>query len=142
MNQLELKARDPVTAALPLGADDSNARAFDDWRQTPGGKRVLQMAYAISAGYAARYKRTGRLVSMKLVWELLRDSVAAVASKREAMKLEKVGGFTLNNNFTAYIARHIIAHKPQWDGLFQMRELGQRQPVKRKTVTVTEETFK
>lgn len=133
-NQLELPQREPSRYDLPVGANDKWAQKFDEWRQTPGGKRVLQMGYAIAARYASRYRRTGRRVSINLIWSLLRDNVVAVASKRRALQLEKVDGFALNDNFQAYAARHMMAHRPEWDGLFETRELGRRKLVERTTV--------
>lgn len=98
------------------------AEKFDDWKKTDGGRRVLQMAYAIAARYARRFKNSGRRVSMMLIWEMLRDNVAAVHSKRIALKLHKVDGFALNNNFRSFTAKHIISRRPEWDGLFEFRE--------------------
>lgn len=103
--------------------DLTMGQRFDEWKEKPGARRVLQIAYAICARYAKRHERTGRRVSMKLIWEILRDNVAAVQSRRTHLKLEKVDGFALNNSFTAHVARHIIAHRPEWDGLFEMRAL-------------------
>lgn len=101
---------------------DTVEMKFHHWRQTPGGKRVLQIAYAIAAGYARRFKRTGRIVSMKLIWEILRDNIHAICARRRYLKLEPVDGFVLNNNFTSLISRHMVRHKPEWDGLFEFRE--------------------
>jgi hypothetical protein len=95
---------------------------FAAWKSTPGGRRIMQMAYALAARYAARYERKERRVSMKLIWELLRDNVASVARSRGEMALPKVDGFTLNNNFTALIAREMLTNKPKWAGLFELRE--------------------
>jgi len=98
---------------------------FDRWAHTPGGRRVLQIAYAITAQYARRHKRTGRQVSIRLVWEKLRDSVGIIRSQlhRKGIKLEKEHGFALNDHFHSRLARHMLAHKPEWAGLFCLREL-------------------
>lgn len=122
--------------------DLTTGQLFDAWKETPGARRVLQMAYAIAAGYARRFQRNGRRVSMTLVFEILRDNVAAVISRRRGLKLEKVDGFVLNNNFRPYMARHIIAHKPEWAGLFEMRELTtetRSTPRKKRTIIVIDE---
>ncbi len=92
---------------------------FAQWKATEGGGKVLRIIYAITAGYARRYAKTGRRCSMKLIWEQVRDNVCYL---RKKMKLEKVDGFALNNNFHALVARHIINHRPEWDGLFELRE--------------------
>lgn len=96
---------------------------FERWKELPGARHVLRKAYAISAHYAARYRRTHRRVSMKLIWELLRDHISAVRSRSRAETLEQFEGYTLNNIFTPYMARHILAHKPEWAGMFELREL-------------------
>jgi hypothetical protein len=98
---------------------------FNDWKQTPGGAEILRIAYAITARYAARYLRTGRRVSIRLIWENLRDNVTHIRARRAAfahgLSGEK-GGFTLNDHHHAYLARHILNHKPQWSGLFELRK--------------------
>ena len=114
---------------------------FELWRETPGGKHVLKHAYRLTAGYANRYLRTKQRVSVQLVWELLRDRVKWIRAglKRRKIKLDKFDGFTLNNSFTAYVARHIIDHRPEWKGLFELREVGVVRQ-KRKVVVITEPT--
>lgn len=92
---------------------------FETWKATEGGGKVMRIIYATAASYARRFERTGRRVSVKLIWEQVRDNVCYL---RKRMKLEKVDGFALNNNFHALVARHIVAHRPQWDGLFELRE--------------------
>lgn len=39
------------------------------------------------------------------------------------MKLKKSYGYTLNNDYTAHIARHIMEHRRDLDGLFETREM-------------------
>ncbi len=97
---------------------------FDDWADSPGGRQVLRIAYARTSCFADRFKRTGRRVSIKLVWELMRDDIAFIKARTRAKGLtfHKVNGFALNNNFHAYLARHIVQHRKDWDGLFEMRE--------------------
>lgn len=100
------------------------AKQFATWKATPGGRRVLQMAYAIAAGYARRYARSGRRVSMRLIWESLRDNVGHIRARLKAQgaDLENWRGFRLNNNFHALTARHILDRRPEWAGLFELRE--------------------
>lgn len=109
---------------------------FEKWADSPGGRQVLRIAYAITARYAARFSRTGRRVSMKLVWEQLRDNVAFIRARMRAKKimLDRIRGFALNNNFHAHVARHILEHKPKWKGLFELRDLGAGR--KKRKVTV------
>jgi hypothetical protein len=98
---------------------------FDLWKATPGGAQVLCRAYRIAAGYGHRYQRTGQRVSMKLIYELLRDRVTGIRRelKRRGIVLKKENGFRLNNDFTAHISRHIISHRPEWAGMFELREI-------------------
>lgn len=96
---------------------------FEKWKVTPGARHVLRKAYAIAAHYAARYRRTHRRVSMKLIWELLRDHIKYVTVRAKPETLEQFEGYTLNNTFTAYVARHILEHKPEWKGMFELRDL-------------------
>ena len=99
---------------------------FNIWADSPGGRQVLRIAYAITAKYATRFLRTGRRVSMKLIYEIMRDNIAFIKARTRANGLvfHKVDGFALNNNFHAYMARHILTHKPKWAGLFETREVG------------------
>lgn len=100
------------------------ARQFDRWAHSPGGRQVLQIAYATAAPYARRFQRTGRRVSVRLVWEQMRDHLPFIKQRMLAkgIMLEKVNGFALNNNFHGYLARHIMSHRPEWAGLFELRE--------------------
>jgi len=54
---------------------------------------------------------------------LLRDHVSHVRAHAKPEVLAQFEGYTLNNIFTPYIARHILAHKPEWAGMFELREL-------------------
>ena len=101
----------------------TNRAKFEAWKQTPGGARVMQIAYGITAQYARRFQRTGRMASIKLIWEQMRDNIAHIKARMQArgISLDKQDGFALNNNFHAYIARHIMEHKAEWNGLFETR---------------------
>ena len=109
-----------MTDQLDLFSKTNRAK-FEAWKQTPGGARVMQIAYGITAQYARRFQRTGRRASIKLIWEQMRDNIAHI--KRRGVPLEKSEGFALNNSFTAYIARHIMEHRQEWRGLFETREI-------------------
>lgn len=112
-----------VQQLLELDLEKSSAEKFADWKELPGARHVLRKAYAIASHYARRYRRTHRRVSMKLIWELLRDHISYVRVRAKSEVLEQFDGYTLNNIFTPYVARHIIAHKPEWAGMFELREL-------------------
>ena len=51
--------------------------------------------------------------------------------------MEKVNGFALNNVFTAYVARHLMAHRQDWAGRFEKRKLNVKR-TKRKVVVIEE----
>jgi hypothetical protein len=112
---------------------------FEHWRVTPGGKRILRHIYAITAAYAARYHRTGRPVSFRLIWELTRDRLPAIRATAAArgIEIKKLDGFTLNDHCHAHVARHILAHRPDWSGLFELRELGAAR-TKRRIIVIEE----
>jgi hypothetical protein len=110
---------------------------FEAWRQTPGGKHILHLLYRKAACYAARYQRTGRRVSVRLLWEQLRDHVSHYGPKLKAKLPAKVDGYRLNDHFHAPAARHIIAHRPEWRGMFEFREIGKVR-VKRKVIVIEE----
>ena len=125
-----------ASAIQTLLFEPAIVQQFEAWKATAGGKQVLRIAYAITARYARRFQARGRRVSMKLVWELLRDNIAFIRARMRAkgIMLEKLDGFALNNNFHALVARHILEHRKEWAGLFELRELGAAR--KNRTVTV------
>jgi hypothetical protein len=114
---------------------------FQTWAHTPGGRHVMRHAYRITAGYAARYRRTGRRVSQRLVWEMLRDRIDWIREglQKRGLDVMKWDGFRLNDHFTAYAARSIVAHRPDWNGVFEFREVGKVR--KTRKVLVIEETI-
>lgn len=96
--------------------DPEIVQRFEAWKQTPGARKILQMAYALTAPYAETFQKTGQRVSIKLIWELLRYHVASDAG------LEPENGYRLNNDFTPLLSRHIVRHRPEWNGVFELRE--------------------
>lgn len=119
--------------------EPTNEQKFEAWKSTRGGAQILRLAYIIAARYARRYQASGRQVSMKLIWELLRDNVARNRERlrQRGIPLEKFEGFTLNNIFTAHVARHIMAHRPEWNGMFELREVNVPR-TKRKVLVIQE----
>ena len=115
------------------------ARRFEAWRQTRGGAHLLRHCYRIASGYVPRFKRTGRGVSQRLVWELLRYRLEWIKPglQKRGIEVTRENGFLLNDHFTAHAARHIVAHRPEWNGLFQLREIGKVRK-KRKVIIVEE----
>lgn len=118
--------------------DSTISAAFDAWRQTPGGKHLLKHAYRIAAGLLRRTP-PGQRLSVKLVWELLRHRLRWIKAglRRRGIVVQTVDGFALNNVFTAYVARHLMAHRPEWAGRFEVRELAAKRR-KRKVLVIEE----
>ena len=119
--------------------DRTIAQEFAAWKETPGGRFVLQMAYRLAAGQASRFIRYGQRGSVRLLWETLRYKIKWIRScaARKGVSLEKWGGYQLNDHFHAHVARHIVSHRPEWDGLFEMREVGRKRTTRK--VMVIEE---
>lgn len=99
------------------------AQQFDAWKATPGGRHILNLIYRRAAGYAARYQRTGRQVSVRLLWELTRDHVSHYSPQMRDKLPAKIDGYRLNDKLHAYVARHLVAHRPEWKGMFQFRKV-------------------
>jgi len=97
---------------------------FEYWKQQPGARQVLRRCYARAAYWSSRWRRTGIPISIKLIWEEVRQEIkeGRIRAKRRGVELKNYGGYRLNNNLTAPLARHIIEHKPEWAGMFETRE--------------------
>ena len=98
---------------------------FRDWKEKPGAGHVLRDIYALAAGYVAYWRRYSIPVSVKLLCEIERQRIKTRRARyRRWYKrdLPKSKGYTINNSLTGSIARHIVARRPDWDGLFEFRE--------------------
>ena len=115
--------RSAYSTLPPMHAAMTKEEQFAAWKQQPGAGQILRQVYRFAAPYGRRYVATGRGVSIKLIWELARDHVPAVRKRAKAMgiALADWNGYTLNNDFTAYVARHIIDRRPEWAGMFELR---------------------
>ena len=80
--------------------------------------------YRVTARYAVRSKATGIPVSVKLIWELVRDHIKHVRHRGDRLHYNapQWRGYTLNNSLTASIARHIMRHRPEFAGIFELRQ--------------------
>lgn len=118
--------------------DQTIAQLFAAWKATPGGRHLLKYAYAVTARLLSPLP-PGRLLSAKLVFELLRYRLPEIRARLAArgVSVDKVNGYALNNVFTAYIARHMMDRRPDWAGRFELRELNR--PRKKRKVIVVEE---
>jgi len=120
--------------------DPASAQKFEAWKLTNGGRQLLNWIYRDAAQFAARYLRTGQRVSMDYLYHRQRDRLRAIQLRlaRSGCALPKVGGYRLNDHFTAYIARHIMDRRPDWQGMFETREVGKPKLVKRTTIVKEE----
>ena len=113
--------------AVQLSLFDETApveQRFEAWVRTGGGNHILRDLYRLAAPYAQRWLRHGRKVSVRLLWETERDRIGYVRARlrRRGVTLRKEGGYALDNNFHALVVRHILAHRPEWAGMFEERE--------------------
>lgn len=108
---------------LPIS--DSLADRAERWIHSPGGRHVMRDLYALAAQYARVWKRTGIPVSMALLYEIERHRIKTVTARasRLGYRIKDEYGYTLNNSYSAYVARHIMARRDEWAGLFEVREL-------------------
>lgn len=115
------------------------AQEFAAWKETPGGRYILMTAYRLAAGQARRFQEHKQRGSIRLVWETLRYRLKWIraCAARKGVCLEKWGGYQLNDHFHAHVARHIMDHRPEWAGLFELREIGKAR-VKRKVLVIEE----
>ena len=113
------------TAPVVPTPESELQRQFDDWKATPGGRRVMADLYELANQYARVWRRTFIPVSMKLLYEIERHRIKTVTARAQSLgvRLTKSYGFTLNNSFTSLIARHIMDRRRDLDGLFETREL-------------------
>ena len=111
------------TAPVVPTPESELQRQFDEWKATPGGRRVMADLYALAAQYSKVWKRTGIPVSMKLLFEIERHRIKTVSSRAQMLGvlIGKDMGYSLNNNRSAYVARHMVDRRPEWRGLFEFR---------------------
>ena len=101
-------------------------QAFETWKQTVGARHILRHCYIEAAPFGARFKATGRRVSVKLIWELVRDRYHEVRIRcaRRGIKPSRIEGYAMPNAFTPYVARHIESRRPEWAGMFVKQPVG------------------
>jgi hypothetical protein len=112
------------------------AQQFEEWKDSAGGAWILERCYKRAAYFARVYKETGQKVSVRLLWELVR--YFDLKKVRALHDVKKVDGYAMNDHFHAHAARHIYARRPDWRGMFELRELQRKRNPK--TVTRVEVT--
>ena len=121
-------------------AGDTHAQAFEAWKASRGGAQIMRMIYADAAWFAARWQRTGQRVSADYLYHRIRDRLRAIQARlaKSHCSLPRVGGYRLNDHFTAYISRHLMDRRPEWAGMFETREVGKPKMLKRTTIVKVE----
>jgi len=106
-------------------AEMTPAEQFEYWKTLPGSRQILRAVYRHTARYGRRYIRTGRQVSVRLIWHLVRDEVNGVRKRCEqrGLDMRKWKGYSLNNSLTSSVSRHIMDRRPEWEGIFEVRKL-------------------
>ena len=130
---------------LGLSFAETLAQKADAWMHTPGGRHVLKDIYAIIARMIPNAVRHGVSVSIKHVFEEERWRIkcqrAWMQKRGKGELLKQSYGFTLNNSYTASIARHVIRHQPTWEQFIETREVqheASRRPIFVKSGIVVE----
>ena len=100
------------------------ARALN-WMHTKGGRMIMRDIYAIAAGFVSDFEKSGIPVSVDYIFHIERHRIKMVRSRAQKMgvKIEHHYGYALNNTYTPYVARRILQNKPEWTGLFELREV-------------------
>ena len=102
---------------------DRIAEGFEEWRQTKSGKHILADLYRIAGGCFREWERHKVRCSSKYLFEVERRRIRIVRKRLKAQgaDLEKWNGYALNNDHSSLVARHMIEHRPAWEGMFELR---------------------
>ena len=114
-----------------FGFDRESSAMFDHWHNTRGGRFLLRELFVIASSFGNRYVSTGQKVSVKYICEMLRDRIGVLKNKAEkkGIKIKRIDGYTINNDLTPYMARFIVARRPAWTGMFEMRAVNKKKNV-------------
>ena len=95
------------------------------WHELPGARHILKHFFAITAAYVDEWRATKIPVSATLIMELVRHKVKHRIGRAEQrdIQLAKWGGYTVNNNFRPLMARELMSKRPDWLGIFEVREM-------------------
>lgn len=120
--------------------DPTPAQDADQWMHSPGGRHVMKDLYAIAASFVSDWKRYGIPVSVDYVCGIERHRIKCVRAwlQKRGHTAPRSHGYTINNTYTASIARHIMAHRPDWEGIFEKRELHDKNEKPKRAVFVKE----
>ena len=118
----QINPQPPVQYGL-LDEDRTHEQEFNEWVATKYGGHIMRLIYRLAVPYGERYLKTGRRVSMKLIFELIRDRLPWIraALVKRGITPTKDRGFALNNVYSAYAARHVETHRKEFAGMFEKR---------------------
>lgn len=112
----------PVQMTLPhSGVKPTAIQEFDLWKTSKGGNWVLEQCHRYAARFAEQYLKTGRKVSINLIWGMVR--YYELKGLLEQHALERTDGYVMNDHFAPLVARHILDRHPDWAGMFETRQL-------------------
>jgi hypothetical protein len=114
---------------LELFAEDARGeQAFLIWKELPGARHVLKHVYRRVAQYVPEWRKTQVCVSATLIMEEVRHLLKHRMRRAEArqIRLSAWDGYAINNSLRPYIARHVMDRRPEWAGIFELRETGRR----------------
>lgn len=116
---------------------DTIPQRWEKWKLTPGGRHLRERFSRKAYRFGLRYRRTGQRVSADFIVHQLRDRLAEIRSwfARKNVSLPREGGYAINDHFTSYLARDFEAHRPEFAGMFERRELGAHRTTERTTIT-------
>lgn len=108
-----------------LAVTDSLADRAERWMHSPGGRHVMRDLYALAAKYERDWRSTGIPVSVAMLFEIERHRIKIVTARalRLGYEIADEYGYTLNNSYRAYVARHMMDRRTDWKGMFEVREL-------------------
>ena len=107
--QLPLLELHPVNTKVPPALEGNRAR-FEWFHES--NPHVYRNLRALALGM--RRQRGKKRVGIKMLYEVLRYQYDIQTTGQE---------FKLNNNYTAYYARLLMAQEPELAGLFEVREI-------------------
>lgn len=103
----------------------STVEQFECWKTLDGANYVLRRVMKWAGYYVRDWQRHKAKVSCSLIWEQVRREIklGRLRAKNRGIKLAKWRGYALNNNFHGPLARWILSERPEWKGMFELREI-------------------
>lgn len=95
------------------------------WKTKPGAGHILKHFFSMTAAYVDEWKKTNVPVSATLIMELVRHKIKHRITRLERMQINaaKWDGYSVYNSFRPHIAREVMSRRPEWQGIFETKEL-------------------